>query len=121
MSGLDTPVASEETVGETEDEALAHEPELAHHPEPREYVVVAVVLAVATAFEVAIYYTSIPHPILVAFLMLAAVFKFSLVVLWFMHLRFDSRIFRRMFVAGLILALSVYTIVLLTFRVFIRK
>ena len=119
MSGVDTPVASEESLGETGDEALVEEP--AHHPEPRQYVVVAVVLAVATAFEVAIYYTSIPHPILVAFLMLAAVFKFSLVVLWFMHLRFDSRIFRRMFVAGLILALSVYTIVLFTFRVFIRK
>jgi cytochrome c oxidase subunit 4 len=114
-------VSSEETVTETKDEALAEEPELAHHPEPREYVVVAGVLAVATAFEVAIYYTNIPHPILVAFLILAAVFKFSLVALWFMHLRFDNRIFRRLFVAGLILALSVYTIVLFTFRVFIRK
>jgi cytochrome c oxidase subunit IV len=118
VSGLNTPVASEESVSETVDEALVEEP--ARHPEPREYVVVAVVLAVATAFEVAIYYTSIPHPILVAFLMLAAVFKFSLVVLWFMHLRFDSRIFRRMFLAGLGLALTVYTVVLLTFRVFIR-
>ncbi len=121
MSGLDTPLASEETVRETEEKAAVEEPELTHHPEPRQYVIVAVVLAVATAFEVAIYYTSIPHPLLVAFLMLAAVFKFSLVALWFMHLRFDSRIFRRMFVAGLILALSVYSIVLLTFRVFIRK
>src|SRR5438128_2120057 len=121
MSGLDTPVASEETVEEPPGRSLVEEPELSHHPQPREYVVVAVVLAVATAFEVAIYYTSIPHPILVAFLILAAVFKFSLVVLWFMHLRFDSRIFRRMFVTGLILALSVYTVVLLTFRVFTRK
>src|SRR5919201_4349463 len=118
MSGVDTPVASDESVRGTEPEAAGQEPELPLHPEPRQYVMVAVVLAVATAFEVAIYYTSIPHPILVAFLILAAVFKFSLVVLWFMHLRFDSPIFRRMFLAGLILALSVYTIVLLTFRVF---
>jgi cytochrome c oxidase subunit 4 len=121
VSGVGTPMASEETIKETRDEGLAEEPEPVHHPGPREYVIVAGVLAVATAFEVAIYYTNIPHPVLVAFLILAAVFKFSLVVLWFMHLRFDSRIFRRMFVAGLILALSVYTIVLLTFRVFIRS
>jgi cytochrome c oxidase subunit IV len=121
MSDVGTPVASDETVRESEDRALAEEPELVHHPDPRQYIVVAVVLAIATAFEVAIYYTSIPHPLLVAFLIFAAIFKFSLVVLWFMHLRFDSKIFRRMFLAGLGLALSVYTIVLFTFRVFIRK
>jgi cytochrome c oxidase subunit 4 len=121
MSGVDTPVASDDTVRETGDETPAGEPELVHHPEPRQYIVVAVVLAAATAFEVAVYYTSIPHPLLVAFLAFAAVFKFSLVVLWFMHLRFDSRIFRRMFLAGLGLALSVYSIVLVTFGVFFRK
>ena len=113
---MDTPVASEESLGETGDEALVEEP--AHHPEPRQYVVVAVVLAVATAFEVAIYYTSIPHPILVAFLMLAAVFKFSLVVLWFMHLRFDSRMYSRFFLMGIAGAVTLFTIVLLTFKAF---
>jgi cytochrome c oxidase subunit 4 len=41
--------------------------------------------------------------------------KFSLVVLWFMHLRFDSRIFRRLFISGMILAISVYAIVLMIF------
>jgi hypothetical protein len=41
--------------------------------------------------------------------------KFSLVVLWFMHLRFDSPVFKRLFVAGVILALSVFLVVLLTF------
>jgi len=37
-----------------------------------------------------------------------------------MHLRFDSVIFRRLFVTGLSLAFAVYLIVLFTFRVFIR-
>jgi len=37
------------------------------------------------------------------------------VVLWFMHLRFDSPIFRRLFATGLALALSVYLIVLVIF------
>jgi cytochrome c oxidase subunit IV len=47
--------------------------------------------------------------------------KFALVVLWFMHLRFDSAIYKRMFVAGLALALSVFIVVLVTFGVFFRS
>jgi cytochrome c oxidase subunit 4 len=62
----------------------------------------------------------LPHPLLIGLLAFFAVIKFSLVALWFMHLKFDSRIFRRFFVTGLILAITVYTIVLFTFRVFIR-
>jgi hypothetical protein len=31
-----------------------------------------------------------------------------LVVLWFMHLRFDSGWFRRLFVFGLVVALTIY-------------
>jgi hypothetical protein len=45
--------------------------------------------------------------------------KFFLVAMWFMHLRFDSKIFRRLFVAGIVLATIVFGIVLLTFKVFI--
>jgi hypothetical protein len=41
-------------------------------------------------------------------------------VLWFMHLRFDSRMFRRLFTTGIVLALIVYTIVLTTFHVWTR-
>ena len=49
-----------------------------------------------------------------------AVVKFSVVVLWFMHLRFDSRLFRRFFVTGIILAMFCYVIVLSTFHVWTR-
>ena len=47
-------------------------------------------------------------PALLAF----AVIKFALVGLWFMHLRFDSRLFRRFFLTGLVLALLVFGAVL---------
>ena len=76
---------------------------------------VAVALAVATAIEVAWYYASVPHALFVALLLFLSFVKFSLVVLWFMHLRFDSPIFRRLFSTGLALALSVYLIVLVIF------
>lgn len=87
-----------------------------HHPGPAEYVKVAVVLASVTVIEVGAYYvTALPRPVFSALLLVMMAFKFSLVVLWFMHLRFDSVLYRRLFVAGLCLALAIYTIVLLTF------
>jgi cytochrome c oxidase subunit IV len=103
------------TAIQTEPPAAAEEPELALHPGPRQYVTVAIVLAIATALEVALYYLNMPHALFVAVLLFFATIKFSLVVLWFMHLRFDSAIFRRLFVAGLILAITVYMIVLVIF------
>jgi cytochrome c oxidase subunit 4 len=89
--------------------------ELASHPGPRTYVLVAIVRAVATALEVALYYLDLPTGLLVSLLLFFAVIKFSMVALWFMHLRFDSRLFRRLFVTGIYLAISVYLIVLVTF------
>src|SRR5688572_26505395 len=89
--------------------------DLHSHPSPRAYVVIAIVLAVITAAEVAIYYVPSLASFLVAFLLVFSAIKFFLVVMWFMHLRFDSRIFRRLFVTGLVLAVLVFTVVLLTF------
>jgi cytochrome c oxidase subunit 4 len=104
-----------ETGRATEAEAVTEEPELAAHPGPRQYVSVAVVLAIATALEVGLYYLDLPHALFATLLLFFAVVKFSLVALWFMHLRFDSRIFRRLFVTGIILAMAVYLIVLTIF------
>jgi cytochrome c oxidase subunit 4 len=97
-------------------EATEAHGELATHPGPAEYVKVAVVLAVATGLEVALYYLNLPTGVLVSLLLFFAVIKFSLVALWFMHLRFDSRLFRRLFVTGIYLATTVYLIVLVTFE-----
>ncbi len=49
-----------------------------------------------------------------------AIVKFTTVVAFFMHLRFDSRLFRRLFVLGLVLAIFVFTIVLTTFHYWTR-
>jgi cytochrome c oxidase subunit 4 len=105
-------VASEDRPPETAD---AHG-ELASHPGPAQYVKVAIVLAIATGLEVGLYYLSLPTGVLVSLLLFFAVIKFSLVALWFMHLRFDSRLFRRLFITGIYLATTVYLIVLVTFE-----
>jgi cytochrome c oxidase subunit 4 len=96
-------------------------PEDIEHPGPRQYVVVAVVLAVLTAIEVALFYMEfIPRPVATGSLIVLMILKFAIVALWFMHLRFDSRVYRRLFITGIILAISVFLIVLLTFGVFFR-
>jgi cytochrome c oxidase subunit IV len=94
------------------------ESQVVHHPGPREYVKVAVALAVATGAEVALFYMNLPHALFVLLLLFFAAIKFSLVVLWFMHLRFDNRLFQRLFILGLSLATAVYLIVLSVFGIF---
>ena len=91
------------------------ERELHSHPGPRQYVNVAIILAVVTAAEVAIYYVTALESLLVPLLIVFSLIKFLLVALWFMHLRFDSPIFKRLFATGVVLAFAVFTVVLLYF------
>jgi cytochrome c oxidase subunit 4 len=90
------------------------------HPSELEYVKIAAVLAAITLAEVLVYYVRSLGGWLPLILIVLSAVKFSMVVLWFMHLRFDSRLFRRLFVTGILLALFVYTIVLTTFHVWSR-
>jgi cytochrome c oxidase subunit IV len=100
--------------------ALVAAPHAHAHPEPRQYVLIAVVLVVITGFEVAVSYLEgdVNSNLLIAALAVMAAVKFFLVVAWFMHLRTDSKIFRRFFLLGLIAAPILYTIVLLMFHTF---
>lgn len=89
-----------------------------HHPSPSEYVRIALILAVVTALEVAVYYVPAVAPFLVPLLFLFAVVKFALVVMWFMHLRFESRTYSRFLMLGIAGAVTLFVVVLLTFGVF---
>jgi cytochrome c oxidase subunit IV len=88
------------------------------HPTDTQYILIALILAGLTGIEVAVSYIKglgyAGNPVL---LILAAT-KFFIVVAFFMHLRFDSRILRRIFITGIVLAVVVYTIVFLTLEVF---
>jgi cytochrome c oxidase subunit 4 len=97
--------------------AAAHD---AGHPSPKEYVRIGVILGVLTALEITASYTGVTGSILIPTLFILAVVKFALVVLWFMHLKFDDRRYARFFVMGLTGASVLYLIVLITFRVFLR-
>jgi cytochrome c oxidase subunit IV len=104
------------------DHVSAHPPHPVEHEHPPEklYIKIAILLAVLTAIEVALYYVkagSLNTPVLIV-LMIA---KFFFVAGYFMHLKFDSRIFRRFFILGIVLATAIYTIVLLSFLLTVFK
>jgi len=90
--------------------------EIRAHPDPWQYVVVAVVLSVITAVEIAVSYTEgdIPDGLIVVLLLAMMVMKFILVASWFMHLRTDKPVFKRLFIVGAIAAPVLYLVVLAT-------
>lgn len=90
-----------------------HEAHQHQHPTDATYIKVALILAVLTALEVGTYFINdASTTLLVAVLFPMMIVKFAAVCLWFMHLRFDNPIFKRVFVFGLLLAVVVYLIVL---------
>ena len=80
-------------------------------------MVIALILAIITAGEVALYYIDIGGA-MIPTLLVMMVLKFGIVAAYFMHLKFDSLVFRRMFIAGLVLAVAVYMAVLAAFQYF---
>jgi cytochrome c oxidase subunit 4 len=63
-----------------------------------------VILAIITTIEVAVYYIESLRPLLTPILLVLSAVKFTAVVGWFMHLKFDNRLFTSLFVGGLALA-----------------
>jgi cytochrome c oxidase subunit IV len=88
------------------------------HPGEGVYLLVALFLAIVTGAEVVLYYVRLDFRLYAPLLGVLAAIKFATVAMFFMHLRFDSRVFRWFFVTGIVLAVTVYTIVLLTFHTF---
>jgi cytochrome c oxidase subunit 4 len=90
-----------------------HEAHQHAHPSDRNYIAVAVLLAAITALEVGTYFLEDPSTtLLVVALFPLMIAKFAIVCGWFMHLRYDNPLFKRVFVFGLSLAIGVYIIVL---------
>jgi cytochrome c oxidase subunit 4 len=96
--------------------------EAGHHPTEGQYVLIAGILAVLTGVEVALSYLKVggSQGITNGALLVLAAIKFAMVAAFFMHLRFDKPIVRRLFVTGLILAILVYLAYLLTLGAFLK-
>jgi cytochrome c oxidase subunit 4 len=103
----------------------AHEdahPEPGAHPHPRqsEYVRIAVILTVITLVEIGVVYAEMLAPVLVPILLVLSALKFALVVLFFMHLKFDNKLFSYLFTGPLLLMIAVVLALLYLFSVAVR-
>ena len=96
------------------DQNVAH----SEHPTPGTYFKVAMVLAAITAVEVAVFYLEFVGYGIIPILALLSGAKFILVMMYYMHLKFDSRIFSTLFVAGLVTAAGVLFALMTLFRFF---
>ena len=76
------------------------------HAAVRTYVKVALVLTAVTALEVGVIYIRLLTPIIVPLLLAMSAAKFALVVMFFMHLRYDGRALTAVFVGPLLIALG---------------
>jgi len=116
VATADVPAAIAETPTDVEVSGYGH------HPSPRQYVLIAVVLVVLTAIEIAVSYIDTAHTnlIIIALFAMGAA-KFFLVAGWYMHMKVDQPFFRRIFVVGMIGAGVVYGIVLLVFSSTVLK
>lgn len=88
------------------------------HPSNRTYILIAAVLGVITAVEVGVFYMDALKPVLVPILLVLSAAKFTMVVGFFMHLKFDSKLYRALFVGPLVVAIAVMMAMFLLYGVF---
>ena len=83
-----------------------HEHFVQHHPSWKTYVIVGVFLTVLTAIEVAAFYTPAweQSRIYVPSMLILSGIKFVTVVLFYMHLKYDHKLFRALFTGPFIIA-----------------
>jgi cytochrome c oxidase subunit 4 len=94
---------------------MADNEEHTYHPGRSEYIQIGIILTVLTGIEVVLFFVEPPQAVAIPALVLLTIVKFFLVALWFMHLRFDNRLFRWLFGVGGILAIAIYSIVIANF------
>jgi cytochrome c oxidase subunit 4 len=88
------------------------------HPTPRFYWAIALFLAAVTAMEVAVSAVDAFGSTKVPLLWLLGAAKFFTVVAFFMHLRYDKRLYRTLFLFGVVGVFPLFIVVLLSLHAF---
>ncbi len=89
------------------------------HASVKTYILIGIILTAITAAEVAIFYipaiadTSWLAPVLI----IMSAGKFALVVMFYMHLKFDHKLFSISFFAPMVLAVTVIVSIIILFKV----
>jgi cytochrome c oxidase subunit 4 len=107
-------------IGVYDAQAAAMTSEIEGHATSMTYVQIALILALLTTLEVAMFYLpdsmQLPGWMLLTVLVLLSIVKFGLVASYFMHLRYDHRIYASCFAGGLVVATGTILALLTLFR-----
>lgn len=95
--------------------AHGHDDAHAHHPTAKTYIIVGLFLTVITVVEVAAYYVPafVKSKAFVPSLLIMSAVKFATVVMFYMHLKYDHKVFRALFTGPFLIAIT--TIIALMF------
>ena len=85
------------------------------HASTATYLRIAAILVMITLIEVGVFYVPTFQAILVPLLLVLSAVKFSLVVMFYMHLKFDNRFFAFLFGGPLLLGIAVVVSLLFIF------
>ncbi len=90
--------------------------EVHEHPSWKQYKWVALILTLITIVEVWVYYTPFRQSSMFApVLLVMSAVKFATVVAFYMHLKYDHKLFRALFIGPLLIAMSTLTALLFLF------
>jgi len=97
--------------------------EVHEHPTWREYKWVALILTLITVAEVWAYYVPsfVASPAFVPILLIMSAAKFAIVVLFYMHLKYDHKLFKALFTGPLIIAMATLISLLFLFGKFVKR
>lgn len=87
------------------------------HPSPAKYILIATYLTLITIFEVAIYYVEALSDFFIAIFLILSAIKFLIVAMFYMHLKFDAKLFSTLFIFGIVLATFLMFALLLLFSI----
>jgi cytochrome c oxidase subunit IV len=96
--------------------------EQAHHPADRTYLKVGALLFILTAVEIALYFVEDALEsewslyLLIASLIILSSIKFVLVVMYYMHLKWDDRMFTWFFLSGMFVAAAIILAMMAMYR-----
>lgn len=85
------------------------------HATTATYLRIAAILVIVTLIEVGVFYVPAFHGVMVPLLLVLSALKFTLVVMFYMHLKFDNRFFTFLFGGPLLLAMAVIISLLFIF------
>ena len=86
------------------------------HPGAAEYIRIAVILGIITVAEVAVYYVQALRPVILPLLLVLSATKFAMVIMFYMHLKFDHPLFSGLFLGSLGCAGFIISVFIMVFH-----